>query len=152
MPKLFNMKLKVPKKGFTIIELLVVLGMIGIVCAVAVPAFAMIQKNISLKNYTKEIVSNLRRAQSMAVASQDGLDHGIFFSGNEYGICEQNCTVRTTTYSLDNGISIVAGAGTSVVFNRLTGNATPQTIEVGFAGGKHNTIQINETGLITATY
>ncbi|MFH1207564.1 MAG: GspH/FimT family pseudopilin [Patescibacteria group bacterium] len=142
------------RRAFTLIELLVVIGMISIVTAVALPAFAMMQKNVSLKNYTKEIVSNLRQAQTQAITSQNGSSHGIYFSNDQYIICEKDCTpaFRTTAYTIANGVSILQGAGASVVFNRLTGNTTPQTIVIGFSGGKQNTITVDESGLITTTY
>lgn len=144
------------RPAFTLIELLVVIGMISIVTAVALPAFAVMQRNVSLKNYTKEIVSNLRRAQDLAVTRQDGVDHGIYFFTNGYSPCQGTCTpIPPTTFHIDNGISILQGSGAPVIFDRKTGDITnpaTQTIVIGFSGGKQNTIQIDETGLITATY
>lgn len=159
MLKLFNTSSRSDQKAFTIVELLVVIGMISIVTAVALPAFAMMQKNISLKNYTKEIVSNLRQAQNLAVTKQDGVNHGIYFLNTGYSDCKDVCTaVTTSTFPISNGISIIEGQNKSIIFDRKNGDRLTinpndtDKIVVGFSGGKHNTIQVNGTGLITATY
>lgn len=146
------MLLPLNQKAFTLIELLVVMSIVGIISAVGFPAFAAMQKNISLKNYTKEIVSNLRHAHNLAVASQDGENHGIYFLEKEYGTCEQNCTIHTAAYDIANGVEVLQGSGDSVIFDRLTGNTSAQTIVVGFDGGKQNTIVIDASGRITTLY
>lgn len=74
------------KKGFTIIELLVSLGIFIIVTAMVVTNFRGGSRSDELKIAVETIASNLRRAQNMALAGEltDGVTppggYGIYFN------------------------------------------------------------------------
>jgi len=106
------------KKGFTLVELLVVISCISILTAVAVPSYAIMQKNIGLSNTTQEVVNALRVAQNLAISSQGGADHKVVFQNDKYILD------GTTEYELNNGAQIIQGGGTEIIFKKLTGTAT----------------------------
>ncbi|MFA6588213.1 MAG: prepilin-type N-terminal cleavage/methylation domain-containing protein [Patescibacteria group bacterium] len=139
--------------GFTLIELLTVIGVISTISAMSVPAYSVIQKNINLKNYTKEIVSNLRQAQNLAITSQGGTAHGIYFEQGKYFLCKIDCsaTNRTSSFDLKNGVEIIQGIGDSVIFKKLSGakSGSGASIVVGFPSGQRQTIQINSVGKVS---
>lgn len=62
--------MKDKKRGFSIIELLVVLGVIAMFSMVSLPYFVSYQKNIKLKNEVKLLATNLKYAQQLAVTEQ----------------------------------------------------------------------------------
>lgn len=119
-------KLKKHKSGagFTLIELLTVIGIAAVLAAVAVPSYALMQKNVSLSSTAQEVVNTLRVAQNNAISSQDGVMWGVRFGTNQYILfkCNSDCSIlnNITTYNFQNGVQVTQGTGT-IIFNHLTG-------------------------------
>ncbi len=57
------------KKGFTLIELMVVIGIIGIIVALAVPNFAGMQRRARIHAAAQEIAQDLRQIRERALSS-----------------------------------------------------------------------------------
>lgn len=139
------------KNGFTIIELLTVIGAISILTAIGVPTYNTISKNVTLNNYAQEIVSSLRTAQNLSLSSQDDANWGIRFEQYQYVLCSEDCSNDITTYVINNGAEITTVG--SVVFNRLSGSlntdyTTITSIEVKL-GGQEKTIEVDDVGKIS---
>ena len=136
--------------GFTLIELIIVVGIIGLLMLVAVPTFNAMRDNVALKNSSQQIVSTLRLAQNRAITSQGGVQHSVQFTTNSFIIFGGTAGSPTysTTYPLTGGIQILSG-GTTVTFARLTGTTAATTIQVGFSSTKKQDIKIDATGNIT---
>ena len=65
------MKLNRSKKGFTLVEIMIVVVIIGLLAAMAIPAF----QKVRASSQEKAIVNNLR--QLSAAAQQYFLEHGV---------------------------------------------------------------------------
>jgi type IV fimbrial biogenesis protein FimT len=58
-----------PPKGFTVIELMVVIAIIGIVMALAIPAFGSMQRTMRIRAGTKSAAQNFRHVRERAIAT-----------------------------------------------------------------------------------
>jgi type IV fimbrial biogenesis protein FimT len=141
------------RSGFTVIELLVVIGILGLMLAIGIPSFASIRRNVALGNTADEIVSALRLAQNSAMASQGGVDQGVYFTATQYclfgGTWSGTCPSASTTYTMGSYGITVSGAPISVVFQHLTGVTSARTIVVGISGGSQKTITVEATGKLS---
>jgi len=72
--------------GMTMVEMVVVFGVIGILALATIPAFRVFQPNLELSSAARDLATDLRYAQQLAVTEQ--VEHGIYFSTttNEYQI------------------------------------------------------------------
>jgi len=57
------------QKGFTLVEVIVVMVLLAIVMTIAIPSFMTWQKNLALSSIGRDIVAGLRQAKSTAVSS-----------------------------------------------------------------------------------
>lgn len=70
------------RKGFTIIELLVVIGISIILAAAAAPLYGSLQVTAQLNDNTSLIIQTLRTARERSVAGYNNSLHGVYFDNN----------------------------------------------------------------------
>jgi type IV fimbrial biogenesis protein FimT len=133
--------------GFTLIELMIALSIVGILLAVAVPSFREAMMNVRISAQTNDLMTDLSIARSEAVkrnlpvllcTSKDGLACGgswsdgwiVFVDADNSASVTNGDLVMKTRPAAEGNNSIVATAGTetlSAVSYRptgLTGNKT----------------------------
>jgi general secretion pathway protein H len=80
------------KNGFTLLELLIVISLIGLLAGLTVPRFAGVLTTIQTKSAVKKVAAMLRHARSQAVSKQQ--PHTVHFDLNSGQV-----TLGTTTAS-----------------------------------------------------
>ncbi|MEK7510561.1 MAG: type II secretion system protein [Patescibacteria group bacterium] len=151
------------KKGFTLIETLVVLGMFFAAVALAVPVFRSFQKESDLSNATHQIQNILKLAQSKTIASESESKYGVsfntaltphrytLFQGNSYASRDpafDQVFILPTSVEI---FLISLGAGSEAVFDRIQGTTSQSgTISLRVIGdpSKTATIYVENSGKI----
>jgi len=124
-------------KAFSLLEIMVVIGIALGLMVIAVPTFKYFREESELNNGTGEIINTLRLAQSRTVTSEAASRYGVYFDnatqphkyvlfkGSSYALRdvsadEINILPRSVEIS-----AISLGGGEEVVFERIDGE-TPQ--------------------------
>ncbi len=128
---MLKFKCQNPKHGgFTLIEIITVVGVVLIIIVTAIPAYRNFQKQSDLINTTEEIMNVLRSAQSKTLASEQASRWGIHFLASEYILFkgvdyDSRNSSFDKNYIIPNSVEIyeinLEGAGLDVVFERITG-------------------------------
>jgi len=146
---------QVKDSGFTFTEVLLVIGILGIIVGLAIPFYQSFQVSSQLDNTTQEIVQTLRRAQAKAMASESFSAFGVhlesqkfvLFKGDSYNPADP----FNESVDLTGVLSISSGAGPDIVFSAVKGTTTDTgSITVGTSSGQSRIITINELGVINA--
>lgn len=144
--------------GFTVIEILVVVGILAVLTAIVFATFVQFRKHQALEKDTELIVEVLSQAHAQTLSSQNSSQYGVHFSasqitlfaGNVYSAgasTNQNYSIN----SLDTILTIsLNGGGADVVFNRLSGESSQYgTITVSSPStSRTKTVTIYKTGVI----
>jgi Tfp pilus assembly protein FimT len=151
------------KKGFSLLELLIISGIVILVAALLLPVFNNFRSNTVLNNASQVIISQLRLAKNKTISSEGPSRWGVYFKqglpqgytlfkGTSYGSREiafdENHNLPSQLEFSEVGL---AGSASEIVFNRLTG----QTNQYGFLTlrlksdpSKTKTIYIEESGRV----
>lgn len=150
------MKKNIRKRGISIIEILITIGILGILTSISVSIFSSLANSQSLEREADVIVSYINKARNNAINSLEFMTHGATFSSSTvtvfYG-SNPATSPTTTTYTLSTkqkiwDVSFLNG-NSYVYFNKLTGKPnTSGTLKVKDAQGNERVITIYATGLV----
>lgn len=140
-------------QGFTFVELLLVITILGLIVGLAVPFYQSFQVTSQLDNSTQEIVQALRRAQSQAMASEAYIAHGVHFEQSRYilfrGTTFSPADPFNETVDLPPTVIISAMSTADVQFSRVQGVAgQAASLTVSTTNGESNGITISVAGVV----
>ncbi len=147
------------KQGFTVVELLIVLAVMGIILGIIYGSFSGFRNQQILNSGTEDVLSVLNQAHSKTLAAKSGYRYGVhmasttvtLFQGATYNAGAASNQVITLASGAIVMNTAVVGGGLDVVFDRLTGKTSqPGTIRLEVANNpsKNRTITITSTGII----
>jgi len=151
--------------GFTLIEVLTVIAIIAVLCALTVINLGHPQVTASLQGTADTLVADLKNQQLLAMAGDDGANgggspepHGVVIAGDHYtlfaGATFSGADPHNFEIAPGGGISFTTTfAGNQVSFEPGSGevdsfSATDNTITV-HNSGDSKTITINRLGTVT---
>jgi len=147
------MKFLLPKRGFTFVEVLVSLGIIGLLIGLAIPFYQTFYLSSQLDNTTSELIQTLRKAQLKAMASEGDQAFGVRLEQRRFilfrGFYNPSDSYNEIT-QLPNTLTLTSSVGQDVVFNELKGTTfNIGTITISLSGNRSRKISIiNQLGTI----
>lgn len=140
-------------RGFTFTEVLLIIGLIGIIAGLAIPFYQSFQVASELDNTSQSIIQTLRRAQSKAMASDSLVAFGVHLESQKYvlykGASYNPADPANETYNVVKVLTINPQLGVEVVFNAVTGETTNTgNITITSSVNKTKIISINNLGVV----
>lgn len=143
-------------KGFTIIELLIVVGITVILAAAASPIYGNLQVSTQLNEVSAQIAQDLRLAHEQSRAGVNGAAHGVKFEQSRYTVFQGSSYFsRSSAYDRVNvfsdSLTIVTNfLNDEVVFPPGIGSPNASgTIIITHAAKGSRTITLNSVGSVT---
>ena len=148
-------------RAFTLIELLIIIGIVAVLAALATPALHSFQSASDLENSAEEVSNALRLAHQKTISSDGDSSWGIYFSttssqyvlfkGADYSSRDVAVDKVHDVPSFVSISNINLGGGLEEVFNKVSGAAKQQgsiSLILTADPSKTKTIYIEESGQV----
>lgn len=146
------------KNGFTVLELLMVVAIVGVLAAIISLPFSKFRNAQALQNSTNAVVALLNSARTKTLAAVNNTSYSvriessraILYTGTTYSASEQ--TNEIVTYESPVTLSSISlnGGGSEVKFNRLKGTTSQYgTITLTLPDNQTRIITVSATGSVT---
>lgn len=133
-------------------DLLIVIGIIALLSAIAIPYLRKYQPNLKLSATARDLASDLRYAQQLTVTEQKIYLVSFDAAGDEYSILKiDTATTTVKTVSLDSEVSfkeITGLADNQAIFNFYGGVSQPGQIVLTNINNATSTINIKPSGYV----
>lgn len=123
------MKIKITEKGFSILEFVIVAGIVAAISTIAIASYQALVSRADLSGNAKNIISTINLARSETVTSNQANPWGVhfeadkyaLFKGSVYSAVDSSTQIHTLPSSLEISDITLNGGGSEVLFTRITG-------------------------------
>jgi len=145
-------KLFIFEKSFTLLEILLVIGIISVLLVFIVPVSLDFYKSQQLEVQTQSIIQTLRRAQSKATVVELDSSFGVYFGTSNYTLFKGNSYLLSRDVQYDEifdlpGLINLTGLS-EVVFSKFEGKPNVTGNIILSSDSDTKTININQVGRI----
>ncbi|MBI5966429.1 MAG: GspH/FimT family pseudopilin [Deltaproteobacteria bacterium] len=130
--------------GFTLIDLILFLTVVGLSLAMASPHFVLFSSSYKLRGAAREVATDLQYTRLLAV--KENRDFQVVFNSQSYQVVRASDGYVAKSRNFSSDYPEVTLSGLSVPFNSR-GNSSSRTIAVSNARGTKN-VSINSTGRV----
>ncbi|MBI5139532.1 prepilin-type N-terminal cleavage/methylation domain-containing protein [Candidatus Nomurabacteria bacterium] len=154
MSKIFKNKKENKKVGFTIMEVLIVIAIVGILAVIVLASFGDMRDRQLLKATASDIFSALDKARSQTLASVNSSEYGVHFQSDKIVIFKgtiysssdsNNEEILFTSGAFISSINLTSGA-VDLYFNRLSGAPNKSGTITVSVSSLSKTVTISPTG------
>jgi len=153
------------KNAFTLIELLIVLGISMLLVVISIPIYSQFQIKAQMNDASAQMIQNIRSVRGQSLAGVEGTNHGIYLQidllNDDSYILYEGETYATRNVNADrefklesvlslstNGFTKI-GENVDINFQKITGTPNESgTITLGHEVFGSRTLQINSIGTI----
>lgn len=137
--------------GFSLLELIVVIAIFAVLSAIALPTYQQLRPNIVLNSTARQIASDLRYAQQLAVTEQ--IVYSVVFNrvGNSYQIIKSSpqTTIRNVQLKPQVSMQSITGLTDNTVdFNAAGAASESGDIVVVNTNNRSITVEIKPSGYV----
>jgi len=153
MTNIQNPKFKI-QRGFTLTEILIVIGIIVVLIGISIPVFRQFQPTLQLSGAVRTLVTNLRYAQQLAVTEQVNHCLQLFLTERKYQIIQCDQTEPLLEITLPDEISSFSATGftsNKIEFNPYGAVKEKGDITLKNTEGKAKTIDVRPSGFVKIT-
>jgi len=141
------------EQGWSLMELLIVLSIMGIMAALAGPSYQTLVARVQARSVTIEIASELRLARQLAMARRERLR--VIFDREERTItlrrADAEGTLHVYQYTEKGVIVDEPTAGPELLFHPSGRSVTPTTIRVRDSQGRETMFTVSITGRVSVS-
>lgn len=139
------------KKGYTLIELSIVISIIALLALITIPILANYQKTAKLRNEARLFATNIKYAQQLAITEQNIYSVKIFTISNSYQIVNEGTSSIIKDVTFDTAVTI--GEINSLTNDTIQFNPTGAAVETGNialinAKNQTSTVEIKPSGYV----
>ena len=147
-------------RGFTAIEILIVVFILGLLSAIIISSFSAFRKQSLLSTETQEIITTINKARLSSMSSKSDQQYGVhlqstkivLFQGTTYATSSSSNETHIFDPLVTLGTITINGGGADIVFQKITGGTTQYattTLSVVGSSTASSTILIRGTGVVT---
>lgn len=143
-------KTSTPKEGFTLIEVLIVLGIMVILASLGLVMSMDFYRANLVRNERELVISILQQARNKAMNNINQSPHGVRLEANQYVLFQGQTFASSTKQTTFNASGAVnhTPTTTEVIFDQLTGRVSDAGDIIMSYGNQAFTISINNEGRI----
>lgn len=150
---------RIAQKGFTALELLIVIAIMGVILATILPSFTNFRRSSLLNTESQELISIINRARILSISSKYDNQFGVhfesgkvvLFQGDTYSPGATTNEEHVFNTALTLSPIVINGGGSDLLFEKITGatsqNATITLLVIGTTSS--TTVLVLQTGIIT---
>ncbi len=142
------MPMRTGSRGFSLIELLIVVLVLGLMIAMGVPAYSSISRSYQVKGAAENIASEVKLMRSKAMATGRSMTIHFAMDSTNAGDYHVHDSGRITKWDLPRGISFASGSAGGFTITRDGRVSTSSYVILQNDRGKRDTVSVQLSGLV----